>query len=899
MKPLRRIPRAYRVPDSDAPESEVDLELDLHLELTAQELIDEGMDPAEARREAERRFGDKEEWQRKCTRYERRWRRSEWGSEMIVALWQDLRYACRRLLKSPGFTLVALFSLALGIGANTAIFSIANAIVFRDLPIVDRAEIVHIYRKMPGFDTGSHAYPDYVDIKNATEDLFVDMALTGYTFAQVGEGDRIEAVMGEMVSGSYFTRIGLGAHIGRTFTAEDDVTPGGHYVVMLGYDYWMSAFGGDTDALGRTIRLSGHSYEIIGVVPESYPGYIRGFSPAFYVPITMINQLQAATGDQLEARGNQSYFIRARLGPGVSVEQVRVTMAGITAEFRETFPFNWDEQHEIVVTPDSEVIINPMIDVVVLPATILAMVVVGMVLLIACANLASFLLARATDRRKEVAIRLALGARRGTLIRQLLTESLVLSVTGGAAGVVLGLWAVRIGMSVELPFPSPIDLDTGLNGRVLGFSLAVSVLAGLVFGMAPAIQSTKPDVAPTLKDESTGGGRPRRFSLRNTLVVGQVAVSLVLLIGAGLFLRSLGEARSMDPGFGHEPTALITFGISGERFTPEEGRVFIRSFEERALAIPGVQAVGLTGNLHMNTLSFSTNDINVDGFDPPPGRQGHLIDRTEVDAGFFDAAGISIVSGRNFDDSDVADGQQVAIINEAMAERFWPGGDAVGRVVRHLSGSEVLIVGVARATKIRTLGEPPRPFLYFPFSQDYSSFNTILVRTAGSPEQTGIQLLSLLREMDPGVVILESKTMEEHLAVMLIPARLSAFLSTLFGALAMVLAVIGLYGVVSYAVAQRSREMGIRMSLGAAPKSVVGLMVGGGMKLVAVGGVIGLALAFLATKALQGFLFGVAPLDPVAFLVVPTVLCAVALLAAYIPARRASRVDPVRSLKAE
>jgi predicted permease len=897
--PSRSYPRAYRVPDLDRPGSEVNLELDLHLELTAQELMDEGMDPVEARREAERRFGDRAAWQRKCTRYERRWRRSEWGSEMMVALWQDLRYAFRRLLQSPGFTLVALFSLALGIGANTAIFSIANAIVFRDLPIVDRDQVVHIFRKMPGFPTGPHAYPDFVDIKNATEDVFTDMAAMGYTFGQVDEGDRIDALMGEMVSGTYFTLMGLDAHIGRTFTAEDDVSPGGHYVVMLGYDHWMNAYGGDVDVLGRTIRMNGHSYEIIGVAPESYPGYIRGFSPAFYVPVAMINQLQSSTTDQLQARGNQSYFIRARLRPGVSVEQARVTMVGMTADFRERFPTGWDEQSEIVVTPDREVIINPMIDTIVLPATVLAMVVVGMVLLIACANLASFLLARATDRRKEVAIRLALGAKRGTLIRQLLTESIVLSLMGGVAGVALALWSVRIGMSVDLPFPIPIDLETGLDGRVLGFSLAISVLAGLVFGMAPAIQSTNPDVAPTLKDESTGGGRPRRLSLRNTLVVGQVAVSLMLLIGAGLFLRSLGEARSMDPGFGHEPTALITFGISGERFTQEEGRVFIRDFEERALAIPGIQAVGLTGNLHLNSLSFSSIDINVDGFDPPQGRQGHLIDRTEVDPGFFDAAGIPIVRGRSFDDSDVADGQQVAIINEAMAQRFWPGEDAVGRIVRSVGGTDILIVGVAQSTKVRTLGEPPRSFLYRPFSQNYSSFVTFLARTAGSAEQAGVQILSLLREMDPGVVIVESKTMEEHLATMLIPARLSAFLSTLFGALAMALAVIGLYGVVSYAVAQRSREMGIRMSLGAAPKSVVSLMVRGGMTLVAVGGVIGLVLAFLATRAVQGFLFGIAPMDPVAFLSVPAVLGGVALLAAYIPARRASRVDPVRSLKAE
>ncbi len=814
------------------------------------------------------------------------------------ALFRDLRSASRRLLKSPGFTLVALFSLALGIGANTAIFSLANAIVFRDVPLHAPEEVVWIFRKMPGFDAGPLAYPDFADIREATKGVFAELAGAGYTFAQVDQGDRIEGIMGEMVSGTYFTLQGLDAEIGRAFTAEDDVSPGGHFVVMLGYDYWQGALGGSPDVLGTTIRMNGHGYEVIGVAPKDYPGNFRGFSPAFYVPISMINQIQPSQGNQLQERGSQFFFTRARLAPGVSVEQARVTLAGLTSDFRAADPDSWDGENELVVTPASEVIINPMIDRIVLPATVLAMVVVGMVLLIACANLASFLLARATDRRKEVAIRLALGAKRSSLIRQLLTESTLLSVVGGAAGVALATWGVRMGMSVELPFPIPIELDTGLDGRILGFSLAVSLLAGLLFGLVPALQATKPDVAPTLKDESTGGGRPRAFTLRNTLVVGQVAVSLLLLIGAGLFLRSLGEARTMDPGFGHDPTALVSFGVSGERYTAEEGRIWMRSFLERSAALPGVQAVGLTGNLHLNTLSFSSTDINVDGFDPPPGQQGHLIDRTEVDAGFFDAAGIPLLRGRNFNDADVAGGQRVAIINEVMAERFWPGQDPVGRIVREGDGEELLIVGVAGSAKIRSLGEAPRSFIYYPYSQDYTSFATVLARTAGNAEQTRVQLLSLLREMNPDIVIVESKTMEDHLAVMLIPARLSAFLSTLFGALALALAVIGLYGVVSYAVAQRRREMGIRMSLGAAPRSVVGLVMGGGMKLVAVGGMIGLALAFLATRALQGFLFGIAPLDPVAFLAVPALLVAVALLAAYIPARRASQVDPVRALKA-
>jgi predicted permease len=373
----------------------------------------------------------------------------------------------------------------------------------------------------------------------------------------------------------------------------------------------------------------------------------------------------------------------------------------------------------------------------------------------------------------------------------------------------------------------------------------------------------------------------------------------MLLIGAGLFLRSLGEARSMDPGFGSEPTALVSLLVSGERYSVEEGRIFTRSFMERAAAIPGMQAVGLTGNLHLNSVSFSSGDFNVDGFDPPPGRQGHLIDQTEVDPGFFAAAEIQIVSGRNFDETDVADGQRVVIVNEVLADRFWPGESPVGRTLREQDEDELLIVGVAEAVKVRSLGETPRPFVYYPYSQDYNSYVTVLARIAGNAERTAGDLLTLLREMDPEILVFENKTMEDHLGVMLIPARLSAFLSTLFGTLALVLATIGLYGVVSYTVARRNREMGIRMSLGAAPHSVVALMVGGGMRLVGVGGAVGLVLAFLATRALQGFLFGVGALDPVAFVAVPAMLGAVALVAAYIPARRASRIDPVRTLKAE
>ncbi|MFC1661319.1 ABC transporter permease, partial [Gemmatimonadota bacterium] len=432
-----------------------------------------------------------------------------------------------------------------------------------------------------------------------------------------------------------------------------------------------------------------------------------------------------------------------------------------------------------------------------------------------------------------------------------------------------------------------------------GFGMVVTLLTGFVFGLAPALQSTNPDVAPTLKDESTGGGRPRRFTLRNVLVSGQVAASLILLISAGLFLRSFQSRQSVDPGFGQSPTGLLQFVVSAERYDSEEGRVFVREYLDRLTQLPGVTGVGLTSNIHLNTTSTNTMDLNVDGVEPPRGTPSWGVDVATVDPGFFAAAGIPILRGRNFQDTDEEEATPVAIINEVMAQRFWPNSDALGKVVRRESGQELEIVGIAAATKVRTLGEPPRPFIYRPYSQSYASYLTVVIQTNGRAEDPLRAGFRLLREMDPEILVIETKTMEEHLGIMLLPARLGALLSLVFAVVALALASIGLYGVVSYAVARRSREMGIRMSLGARPGAVVYQVVREGMGLVGVGAVVGLGLCFVGVRVVRSFLFGVSPMDPATFLVVPVILVSVTLLAAYVPARRASRVDPVRALKAE
>ena len=812
---------------------------------------------------------------------------------------KDIRYAFRKMLRSPGFTAVALLSLGVGIGTNTAVFALVEDILFGELPYQNADELVEVYLTQEIFPYSPLSYPDYLDVREATAEIFQEIGLAGYTFGQVDQGDRVGSILGELVSGTYFPLLGVNAAVGRTLLPEDDISPGAHYVVMLGHGYWQREHGGDPGIVGRTIRLNGHGYTVVGVAPEEYTGMITGIPVDFMVPINMVQQIQQGTSDPLASRDNQSYFVKGRLGPGVTVEGAQVVLAGVAASLRETYPETWDETRDLLAMPSQDVVMNPAFDKILVSSAMLALVLVGVVLLIACANLASFLLARGTDRRKEIAMRLALGARRGTLVRQLLTETTLLAALGGILGMGVSVWLLKLLVSMDLPLPGGLHLDLAMTGKAFVFGIAVTAATGFLFGLAPALQSTNPDVAPTLKDESTGGGKPRRFTLRNVLVSGQVAASLVLLVSAGLFYRSFQSFQSQDPGFGTEPTALLTFVVSAERYNNEEGRIFLRGYLERLEQAQAVIAAGIISNIHMNTTSTQTLDINVDGMEPPPGQPSWSIDQAIVGPEFFEAAGVPILRGRNFEYTDVEDGTRVIIINEVMAERFWPDEEAVGKVVRRESGEEMVVVGVSRTTKVRTLGEAPRPFIYRAYSQSYASFLTAVIKTRSQPDEALQAAFRILREMDPEMMVVEMKTMDEHFGIMLFPARMGTLLSSLFAIVALVLASIGLYGIVSYAVARRSREVGIRMSLGAEPGRVVREILREGMVLAGIGAAVGLVLALAGATILQSLLVGVSAFDPATFVTVPAVLLIIALGAAYLPARRASRVDPVRALKAE
>lgn len=812
---------------------------------------------------------------------------------------QDLRFAWRRIRRTPGFTAIAILSLALGIGGNTALLTMADAVLFTRPPVERPEEMVEIYYRQPDFAYATFSYPDFVELQEAAQEVFSDIAASRFNFVQRDVGQTVETLPVELVSGAYFSMRGLRPAAGRLLTPDDDVARGAHPVIVLGHSFWQRAYDRDPAAVGTDIRLNGTTYTIVGVAPESYHGQLKGLEPSVYIPILMTAQINGGSSGELDSRGSHSIFVAGRLAPGVSAQRAAATLDNFTVHMRETYPEEWKADNAVIVVPSRDVIMNPMFDRVIVAAAGALFVVVGLVLLIACANLASFLLAQARDRRREVAIRLALGARRSALIRQLLTETILLALAAGVVGTVISVLLLGWLQNADLPLPFPITLDLTPDAGVLLATFGVSLLAGLIFGLVPALQSTNPDVAQTIKSETVGGGRPARITVRGALVAGQVAGSLVLLVVASLFLRSLLARNDIRVGFGESPAAVVTFNVPAARYENDEGRLLMRRILDAVEALPEVQAAGITENLHLNLMSTNWTSVNIPGLEPPPGQEGFTIDNADVDGGFFGAAGIDLLRGRMFDDRvDREEAPPVVIVNQAFVDRFWPGEDGVDRMIR-VNDTEMRIVGVVETVKIRTMGEAPRPYLYRPYSQSYTSYPTLVARTNGPADGAAAEIFSILRRMDPDLIIYETKTMDRYLGALLVPFRLGAVVMGGVAVLALLLAVIGLYGVVSYAVSSRTREVGIRMSLGADRTSVIRMVMRGGLRLVGVGMLGGMVVAALGASLLRGLLYGVPPLDPITFLGVPAVLGLVAVLAAWLPARRASRVDPVRALRGD
>lgn len=814
-------------------------------------------------------------------------------------LLHDLRYAARRLLRTPGFALAAVLSLALGIGANTAIFSIVNAVLFRKMPARAPDQLVELYTGEPtGFPYSTFSYPDLQDVQESAT-AFRDVAARYPAMFNLAHPDGTSEILwGEVVTANLFDLLGVPAELGRTFHAGDDAAPAASPVALISQRMWKTQFGGRPDVLGRILRLNGQRLAIVGVLPGGFTGQFPAFQMDVWVPSSMAVALHIQDPDQARTRNARSLFPVARLAPGVSVERARAEMKAIGQRLAEAYP-NTNHDRSMTLLPSSKVTFNPLLDRVLVPVAILLMVVVGLVLAIACANLASLLLVRAVGRQQEIATRLAIGAGRRRVVRQLLTESVVLALLGGVVGLALAYGLVRIIMGFAPPIPIRVNLDLSLDRSVLLFTFGLSVATGILFGLAPALRASRPDILPVLR----GGqhlelGKRRRWGLKNLLVVGQVVMSLLLLVTAGLFLRSLAETQKVDPGFNTEHLVSAALNLEQLGYTAKEGQVFMQRLLERLEAQPDVRSATITTRVPVG-IAIQTTGMLPEGRPLPPGGEFPEYDYTRTDENYFETMGVPIVRGRAFTAADRT-GPDVAIVSETAARRFWPGQEPLGkRLRRGKDGPWYEVVGVARDTKVRTLGEAPRPYIYVPLDKRGTDLAMVVVATRGDPAAFLPRLRAEIQAIDPAVTPFQSGTIRDQMSIMLYPARMGAILLGAFGALALILAVTGLYGVASYTASRRIREIGIRMAMGARPVDIMGLMLHDGGSLVATGIGIGLVAAFAGTRLLARFLYGVRVTDPLTFLAIPLLLGGVTLLASWLPARRAARLDPMGALRHE
>lgn len=813
----------------------------------------------------------------------------------MAHLRQDLSFAVRMLVKNPLFTAAAVLTLALGIGLNAAVFSAVYALLFRPLPEVrDDSELVQLYRTWPGdMIYGSNSIPHYQDLRDRVDAFDGEVAAWTFVPMSLSAEGRSERVMGVMVSANYFGVLGSPPVLGRGFLPEEAVDPGAHRVLVLGHSFWQSRFGGDPSVIGRTITLNGQSWTVVGVTREGFRGTLPILDPPVYAPLMMQRELIPGN-DLIEARDNNWMNVIARLAPGVTVEQARQNLDAFILQMRDELPDHYEESG-INLVPQRKAGIHPMFRDAQVGMSALIMLVVAFLLLIACINVANLFLARAGERRKEMAIRLSLGAKRGRIIAQLLTESVIFSLIAGAAGLILAYWAIGIANSVRLPIDYHGDFGLTLDRTALMFTLGLSVLTGVLFGLAPALQASRPEMVSALKGEITQEpGTKNR--LINTLVVAQMALSILLLISSGLFLRGLQAATAVDKGFDSNNLLVASVDPGLQGYDRGRAETFYRELEAALRALPGVQAVGFGRSVPLS-LSMSDRGVSIPGYEPAP-NEGMSISYNVVTPGYFAAMGIPTLAGRTFGDVDGADGAPVVIVNQKFADRFWPGENAVGKIVR-TAGEDREVVGVVKTGKYRSLGEDPLDFMYLAQAQHWNFPMTAFIRTTGDPEALAPLVRREVERLDPAMPVADLRTMNSQLGVALFPARLGGATLGIFGILGMILAAIGIYSVMAYSVSQRLREIGIRMALGADQGSVVGMVVRKGMGLVTIGVVLGLGAALAASRLMAGMIYGVSAIDPATFFGVPGLLCVVALLATFVPARRAAAVDPMGTLRAE
>jgi len=881
--------RIYGLLRKNRIEREMEDEMRFHLRMRTRENIERGMKPEEAEREARRRFGNVGHF--KDLGYDIK------GGGFMETLLQDLRYGARMLSKHSGFTLIAVITLALGIGANAAIFSVANAILLQPLPIKDAERIVDIRIFTPGeVKMSAFSYPDYFDLRARTGEVVDLFAVSGFNPVLDTSGsnnnataNEVEDLRGLLVSGTYFSALGGNALLGRTLKPEDDQTAGAHPVVVLSHGFWQRRFGAVPEVVGQTILLNTRAFTVVGVAEAGFRGTGRE-APDVWLPLLMRDMLNARD-NLLSERGSMWLDVMGRLQPGVSRQQadaaLELAFSQLKAGRHEFF-----RRLQIKVYPAS--LLPPKVRRMLTTIAVVALGAVTLVLLIACLNVAGLMLARMAARQREIAVRLALGASRGRLLRQLFTESLLLAGLSGLAGLLISRWAGQV-LSIPLADFMPRGLE--LDWRVIAYTLGVSVLTAVVVGLLPVWQTTRFNLVIALKKEVAGFSQhSARVRLRSVLVVGQIAISLMLLLGAGLFARALMRAMTIDPGFETKNLSFVEFNF--QSFDSDEARVaqFQAQLQERLAALPMVKDVVWVGNVPLGG-SLTSSSYGPDGRSPLEGEPIVSATNNVISPNYFAALGIPLLYGRTFSERDTSSDSAVVIINEALARRHWSGENPVGKYL-WIDDRAREIIGVAKDTRNTQLDVAPEPYYYLPANVHDRLGLHLLVKSDNDPVTLAKTLRMTIRSLAPRLKI-EIKSLTDEMKEAYGPLRLGTTVAGLFGVLALALAVMGLYGIMAFMVGQRTHEIGVRMALGAQASDVVRLVLRQGLRLVIIGIALGLTISVPATRVLASALYGISPTDPLTFSIITLLLVIVASLACWIPARRATKVDPMDTLRAE
>jgi predicted permease len=817
---------------------------------------------------------------------------------------QDIRYALRGLRKSPGFALIAILTLALGIGANTAIFTVVNAVFFHGIPVSNPDKLVELFtldeRKLvAALNYFPLSFPNAQDVQRRVQSF---SGLTYYIGAGVsmsvnGVPDQYNSLL---VSGNYFDVLGVRAAMGRTFLAQEDAQPGAGPVIVLDHGFWERKFAGDRDVIGKPVLLNGQGYTVIGVAPPGFHGTGVLGGPDMWIPMSMHDTIVTGlTKSFFNERRFLGFNVVARLKDGARVEQARAELQSIAHDLAHDFP-TANKGRTFTTFPLLESSLNPNQRGLFQRAGALLMTVVGIVLLIACFNIANLLLARAGARKREISIRVAIGASRVRIITQLLTEALVLAGAGG----ILGMGLAVLGRNLLWKFRPPqifgIDIDLALDTHVLLFTFVIAIGTGLVFGLAPALQASRPDLVSELKERAGGELHTgSRFKLRDVLVTLQVAICLVALIGAGLFLISLRNAQKMDAGFDTQNLAMLNFDTGSLNYDAVRSREFQRRTLETVENLPGIKAVTLSNVVPLFNGGFGRTTFR-EGEDTSNGQNGKFVQMGAVAQNYLQTMGIPMVRGRAFDSSVREDSPKVAIINETAAKSLWPDQDPIGKRFKFFRDTEwTQVIGIAHDSKYNTLGEDPVPYMYVPLIQNPSTAVTLLFRTNGDPNKMLSTVRARVQELDRNLPLTFVWPIGEVISQALWSSKFGASLLTIFALVAMALCAVGIYGVVGYSVAQRLREFGIRLALGAQPRDVMMMVVRQSAVMLSIGLAAGLIFAFVLARLIVTILYGVSASEPLAFFLTALMLAGVGLLASYIPARRAAHVDPLVALRYE